>query len=202
MQALFCCNIGDFMKTFLKEQSYNMVKLFLNQIALTVFGTVLTLSTSKNNSLLLAASIFSIIFFLALNYTSCWDIGAKDKIRVDSGRAKAMPSKGFLIVLGANIPNLILAILNLLGIIINTEGSQGMSVFCNMLLRLLNGMYLGAVSLLEKAVAANGISIGSWIFFVTIIPTLFVGWLAYYLGSKNIRIFGFLKPTSTGGNNK
>ncbi len=190
------------MKAFLKDQSYNIVKLFLNQIALTVFGTVLALSTSQNASLLLASSLFSILFFLALNYTFCWEIGAKDKIRVDSGRIKSMPSKGFFIALGANIPNLILALLNLLGIVINTEGSQSMSVVCNAILRLINGMYLGTVSLLEKTVASHGISIGSWIFFAVIIPSLFVGWLAYYLGSKNVRILGFLKTKPTDANKK
>ena len=191
------------MKAFLKEQSYNMVKLFLNQIALTVFGTVLALSTSKNDSLLLASSIFSIIFFLALNYTSCWDIGAKDKIRVDSGRLGAMPSKGFFISLGANIPNLLLALLMGIGVLANTEVSQSMSVICNALLRLLNGMYLGALSLFETAAAENGISVGWWIFIIITLPSMLVGWLSYYLGYKNIRIFDFLRSKSNGnGANK
>ncbi|MBQ8249630.1 MAG: hypothetical protein IJY93_07100 [Clostridia bacterium] len=179
------------MKKFLKEQSYNMVKLFLNQIALTVFGTILMLSTSENDSLLLASSIFSILFFLALSYTTCWDIGARDKIRVDSGRLKSMPSKGFVISLGANIPNLILALAMGIGILTNTEMGHSISGFCNIAARLLNGMYLGVISTIENKLSLTAIE-DWWIFAVITIPSLFTCTIAYLLGSKNIRILGLL----------
>ena len=53
---------------FLKENSYSMVKMFVNQIAMTVFGTMLALATAGNPTLLLCSSIFSILFYLFLVY--------------------------------------------------------------------------------------------------------------------------------------
>ena len=65
--------------------------MFLDQIAMTVFGTMLSFATLKNEGLLLASSIFSILFYLMLLYTVGWDIGARDKIRIDGGRMKPFP---------------------------------------------------------------------------------------------------------------
>ncbi len=175
------------MKKFLKEQSYNMVKLFLNQIALTVFGMILTIATSKNASLLLAASIFSILFFLTLNYFLCWEIGAKDKIRVDAGRLESMPSKGLIISLGANIPNLLLAVIMGIGIMTNTEIGHSISAYCYAIAFLLNSMYEGVIKSLGLVGASNW-----WVYILITLPSLFICWLAYLLGSKNIRILGLL----------
>ena len=158
---------------------------------MTVFGTIVMLWTSKNSSLLLASSIFSTLFFLALSYTTCWDIGARDKIRVDSGRLKSMPSKGLVISLGANIPNLLLALLMGIGFISNTETGHSISGICNIIARLLNGMYLGAISIIERRFSLTVIE-DWWIFAIITLPSLFICWLAYLLGSKNIRILGLL----------
>ena len=204
MQALSCCNRDGHMKAFLREQLYNMVKLFLNQIALTVFGTVLAIATSKNDSLLLASSIFSVLFFLALNYTTCWEIGAKDKIRVDSGRLESMPNKGLYISFGANLPNLIIALLIGLGVLIGTDASQSMSFVFNAIARLLNGMYLGIIKIVQDAASVTSITQVWWWFIVITLPSMLVGWLAYYLGSKNIRLLSFIgiKPKPDSANRK
>lgn len=187
------------MRDFLMEHSYNMVKLFLNQIGLTVFGTMLALATAQNDTLLLISSIFSILFFLVLNYTVGWELGAKDKIRIDAGRLAPMPAKGFFIALGANLPNLILALLMGIGIIINTQKSVEMSLVCNAIARLLNGMYLGTIKLLQDALSADITSVWWWFIIITF-PALFVGWLSYYLGSKNFRILSIfgINPKPTG----
>ena len=83
--------------------------MFVDQIAMTVFGTIVTIATSGNDDLLLGASLFSIGFFLVVLYTVGWDIGARDKIKIDGGRMREMPAKGFLIALGANSINILLA---------------------------------------------------------------------------------------------
>ena len=187
------------MKVFLREHSYSMVKLFLNQIGLTVFGTMLALATAQNDTLLLASSIFSIVFFLVLNYTSGWELGAKDKIRVDAGRQRAMPAKGLYIALGANLPNLILALLMGIGILINTEGSLSMTLVCNAITRLMNGMYLGVITLLQNAIGADITAVWWWFIIITL-PALFIGWLSYYLGLKNFRILSIfgINPKPSG----
>lgn len=249
------------MKAFLKEHSYNMVKLFLNQIGMTVFGTMLALALSRHESMLLASGVFSVIFFLALNYSVLWEIGAKDKIRIDGGRLAPMHGKGAIISAGANIPNIVLTLLMGLGVLIGTRASESMSIICNAVLRLLNGMYLSVLKFFEYAFyvspeingAVNALTapganaqtaevleilssahpgnsvepigrameqlaelfashpeateaynyleaafssptIGDiwWWFLIITLPSIAVGALAYYLGSKNIKIFGFL----------
>ncbi len=255
----------DLMKAFLKEHSYNMVKLFLNQIGMTVFGTMLALALSRHESLLIASGVFSVIFFLALNYSVLWEIGAKDKIRIDGGRLKPMPYKGAILSAGANLPNIILTLLMGLGISVGTAASEAMSIFCNAALRLLNGMYLSLIKLFEYTIYVspkiggamniltnagtgsevmdsieilNGVHAGNsvepirralgllegaaesspeiaeaysmleaayntpvladiwWWFLIIVIPSVITGFVAYYLGAKNIRIFGFLGKNS------
>lgn len=232
-----------------------MVKLFVNQIAITVFASMVSIAIFQNRSALLWVSIFSILFFLYLNYNSCWEIGAKDKLHVDTGRLDPCPMKGLYLSIGANVPNIIIASLIGIGAVINTAASQGMSIVCDILARFLNNMYFGVMNFLEYAIYRNAhvadaltllrdsaavpevseaIEIISnesytisdltqaidtlgkidsptdavadaaellyqaahspqiienwWWFLVIIIPSLLVGWGAYYLGSKNIRI--------------
>ncbi len=140
------------MGNFFKDNSYNIIKLFLNQIGITVFGTMLALATSNNSSLLLASSIFSTAFLLVLDYNVCWEIGAKDKIRIDGGRFKPMPAKGAVLSVLANIPNLLLSVLMGIGVLIGTAAAETVSVVCNAIARLLNGMYLGIIKALEYTI--------------------------------------------------
>ena len=51
---------------FIKERSYEIVKLFINQIVLSVFGTALTLAAAGENrtGLRVGSSVFAILFYL------------------------------------------------------------------------------------------------------------------------------------------
>lgn len=249
-----------------------MVKLFLNQIAITLFATMVSIATFSDRKILLAISIFSILFFLYLNYTTLWEIGSKDQIRVDGGRLKGNKARGLWLSLGANIPNILLALLTGIGAIINTAFSQSMSMICDILSRFLNNMYFGtlnfleyviyrnplvskaqelltsssfvaaevkealeliekpsytvsdiinagkslseisapseniseAIELLEEAAASPRMIENWWWFLVIVIPALFVGWLAYWLGTKNFRILSLfgIKPKVAGAKKK
>lgn len=183
-----------------------MVKLFLNQIALTVFGTILCISTQNNPTLLITTSMLAIGMMLFIDYSMCWELGAKDKIRIDGGRLKPMPVKGMLIAIGANIPNLILALLIGIGAVIDTAGSQSMAVVCNFITRLLNGMYLGIFKSVENYFYGGPAPLISvwWWFIIITLPSVFTAWLAYYLGSRNIRIAGIfgIAPRTDGGKKK
>ncbi len=180
------------MGQFLKDNSYNMVKLFINQVVMTMFGTMLAIATSKNHSLLLAASIFSVLFYLYLIYMQVWELGAKDKIRVDAGHQEAMPLKGLYLLIGANLPNLLLAVLMGIGVMIDAEWANSMAAVCNAIARLLNGMYLGVINAAEDLFAVTDFRNMWWWFFVIILPALFMGWLSYHFGAKDITIAGLL----------
>ncbi|MDD4773558.1 MAG: hypothetical protein PHZ09_08115 [Eubacteriales bacterium] len=139
---------------FLKSNSYIIVKMFVNQIGITVFGLVLAMATSQNEKLLLLTSIFSILFYLFLLYTMSWEAGISDKIRVDAGRMQAQPYKYFLLSFIANILNLVLGILAVFGymlidksadIWLEPEWAVNLYSICNAIARFIQGMYLGAV---------------------------------------------------------
>ena len=73
------------MKAFFSKYSYSIVKMFVNQFAISIFGSVLAMATASagNDLLTLIVSCFAIVFYLFLIYTMVWEIGAKDKISVD-----------------------------------------------------------------------------------------------------------------------
>ena len=98
------------MLKFLKENADNVVKLLVNQIAMTIFGLLLSAATFSNKTLLLVTGILSILFYMYLLYTSAWDIGSRDKIRIDGGRMEKMPLKGLYLAIIANAVNIILSL--------------------------------------------------------------------------------------------
>lgn len=186
---------------FLKDNSYSSVKIFLTQIVMSFFGTMLAIATLSNPTLLLWSSIFSVVFGLAIIYTIGWDIGARDKLKIDGGRMRPMPSKGFYIALLANIPNLLLAVLMGLGVLINTSGSQVMSLVCNAIARLINGSYLGILTTLTNmlTVETGIMSYIWWWFIVMTLPSILVVGVSYLMGAKNIRIIPQKKSAETVG---
>ena len=97
---------------FLKEYSYDIVKLLLSQVALAIFALVLIMFSSNfDNIVYMAVGMFSIIFYLYLLYTIVKDIGAKDRPAYAGGRAKPMWLKGFFISLASNSINILCAVL-------------------------------------------------------------------------------------------
>ena len=100
------------MKDFFSKYTYSTVKMFINQFAISIFGSVLSLATSaaENRVLSMVVSAFAIAFYLFLIYTMIWEIGAKDRISVDVGKMNYRPHTGLLLALIANIPNFLIAI--------------------------------------------------------------------------------------------
>jgi FtsH-binding integral membrane protein len=101
---------------FVKENSYDIVKLIINQIGITIFSLVLLFTANGANLPPVFKplfSVFSTLFYFALLYTVAWEFGAKDKIKIDSGRYSATKAKGLFLGLWANCVNIFLAILNI-----------------------------------------------------------------------------------------
>ena len=177
------------MKKFFKENIGVIVKLMINQIAMMIFGFTITsaIEVISKGAGLLGAAIFAVVFYLTLIYNVVWEVGAKDKIRIDSGREKFSKLKGFWISFVANIPNLIIAILILIGFIFGrAEGAFGyewassLHSVAGFAAIILEGMYLGFILLIMPGNPA--------MYFIIIIPALVVCTAAYIFGAKNIRI--------------
>ena len=172
---------------FFKDNSYTIVKCMLNQLGLTIFGFMLAMAVGMNELLQLVTSLFSIAFYLFLQYSMMWTIGFKDKEKVDNKRIPHQPLKGAYISLFANIVNFVFGICMVIGQYLHFESLYVTSNFIN---KLIQAMYLGAV----RSIAVEYHSI---LFLLTPLPVIFICGLAYYLGVKDKRILKFFGIDTT-----
>lgn len=201
------------MKQFLKDNSYQSVRMLVNQLVMTMFSLMLIFSvttwgdrsdagTALNDGLLAGVSILSILFYLYLLYNMCYEMGQKDGIRIESGRMHPIPWKGFMISLIANIPNLLLGLLEFIGKIAiqgpslfmdvsmmetvpSPEWAVGLFETCHTIARFAQGMYIGVGSVYFKNVGFYDLLIP--------IPAILVCGCSYLLGVRYCN--GFLKRT-------
>lgn len=178
------------MKEFWKANSYNIVKCFLNQIAITMFGLMIAFATMRNETMLLVGSLFSIGFYLFLTYYMFWEIGGKDRIQEDSGRRKKTPVRGLVISLISYIPMILFALIMLITYPYTqtTEAAGNVYAVVNVLSRGLHAMYLGLITLYSPY---NPIA---WL--LVCLPAPIVAQVGYMLGNRNFRILGLfgIKP--------
>ena len=142
---------------FFKENSGLIVKLFINQIGIAIFAFMLytaagSFEISDSSAALFVKvllSAFSMLFYFTLLYNIMWEIGGKDKIRIDSGRLERKASKGLIVGLFANALNIIVIGIALLLLILNmiTGLDFLMSIFAvlNAIFRIFVSMYLGVI---------------------------------------------------------
>lgn len=180
------------MKQFFGRYSYNMVRMFLNQFAISIFGLVLALATTAadNSILTMVVGIFAICFYLFLIYTTTWEIGAKDRISVDIGKLPYRPHTGLLIALIANIPNILIAVLYAISFPFSKTHAWAGSLYAVMTLvsAILEGMYRGVLSVITLPRAETTMVMSWWSYFLIILPALITSWIAYFAGFKNFRM--------------
>ena len=185
------------MKDFFGKYTYSTVKMFINQFAISIFGSVLSLATSaaQNRLLSMAVSGFAVAFYLFLIYTMTWEIGAKDRIRIDSGKAGKFTLKGALLASVANIVNLFLAIFVIvfesIHVFAGTEAFNGVITVLIVVIRFTSAMFLRSVNAIclpfDEPYVLLAQSAGYLVFFIL---TIGVCQLAYTLGMNNFKIFG------------
>ena len=183
------------MKDFFHRYSYSIVKMFINQFAISIFGTMLAMATgaTNNDTFTLAVSIFSVLFYLFLLYTMVWEIGAKDKISVDVGKRPYRPLTGLYMAFIANIPNLLFAIAYSIGYpFMGTHVWAGnMNFIVRLYTVICEGMYLGLMTVLPFG-AAIKLNYMWWTYYLITVPAIVTVTLAYYIGHKDFRLFAFL----------
>ncbi|MBQ9085898.1 MAG: hypothetical protein IJY47_01790 [Clostridia bacterium] len=180
------------MKLFFRQYSYNMVRMFVYQFAISIFGFVLALATTAANNPVLTTvvSLFAIFFYLFLIYTMTWEIGAKDRISVDIGKQPYRPHTGILIALFANIPNILVAVLFAIATPFKETQVWAGNLTAVLLLvsAVLEGMYRGLLSVICIPGTNTYLWQEWWSYFLVVIPALITSWIAYFTGFKNFRI--------------
>lgn len=179
-------------KSFIAENSGTVVKILIHQLGLTVFGFLLysASASSRSTPLTLGLGIFSALFYLVLLYVLSWDNGAKDKIKIDGGRMKPDAFKGAKTALIANIPNLIFAVLSLVGYLcinksalsaagtyVSPKWAVNLHGIAQIIGIFLNSMYTGIADPI-------GLSTKPFYLFVVCVPSILACGLGYFLGTK------------------
>ena len=196
------------MKIF-KENSYDIVKLYVNQLGIMIFSMLLYTAVGSfenetiGTALSVFVSLFSICFYLVLIYYVIWEIGAKDKIRIDGGRMEPCKNKGLVMGLFANVPNFVLAAFTLIFLLIflatKNDGVYAAFLIFNTITRFHASMYLGVItavipgSTTEQSIDYTEFAIESVLFLVLPIISPIVTHLAYRLGEQDKKIFSFIK---------
>ena len=208
---------------FIKENFHDIVKLFINQLGVTIFSFFLYTAVGmiKDDSLKsgvnIAVSIISILFFCFLLYTVAWDWGAKDKIRIDGGRLQEFKYKGALLSLCANVINFIIAAIAFLTILIfmlseptnwlfdaslqitidkvSSNWILGVHSVFNVLMRFISSLYNGLLrGIFSGMNNAFLVSLYESIgFFFLPLISIFATHFGYVMGLKEKKIFGISK---------
>ncbi len=183
-------------KKFFGNYSYHCVKIFVDQIAIAVFGLALAITTAKANSsadpdkiqpMTVAVSVGAVIFFLVMAGQIAFRCGVEDREKISLGRFPKNNYTGFFMGLAANIPNLVLAVMYaVFGLF---ETTSGIAAFANLTMKLIYGEYLGILS-----IPINGTKLGMMplSFFLITLPSVVACGIAYYLAVNGIIEF---KPT-------
>ena len=186
--------------SIVKRHSYDIFKLYLNQIGITVFSFILITalgSISDSIAMQVGISVFTTLFLSVLLYTMAWDLGAKDKLSIDAGREKRFALKGLLLSVFANLPNFLLSgLAALFFVITRAGGADGFYSVGAVLLTIAKftmAVYLGIV---ETAVMFST-DWGSIDFVITalgyfIVPVISIAvtQLGYYFGLEEKKLFG------------
>lgn len=199
---------------FLKNNSYDIVRFFINQMGIMIFSLVLYIScgfvedVSVRSNLQLVVSIGSTLFYFALLYYAAWECGAKDKVRIDAGRLKKLPFKGALMSLVANSLNLILSITALVCIIIyigspelhSDTSALGNAVgILSSVYHFISAMFIGianAFSTLAEGLYAN--LLGCIAFIIMYFVTIAVTGFGYFMGVRDYRISSLFSSRPNG----
>lgn len=169
-------------------------KLLLNQFGGAVLGIMLSSAAMASRYLNLATSILAIFFYLFLQYTTIWETGARDRIRVDGGRAAENKWQGLQIGLLANGPNILLAVLVILltvvGVLGQWQWAGNADVVLTVIARFWQGMYNGVIIfVVPKGLSGAQTILSTLIYAAIILPSLVVTAVGYRMGYKNRRIF-------------
>lgn len=189
---------------FFKENSGLIVKLFINQIGIAIFSFMLytafgELGSNNPNAPLLikvAISAFSIIFYFVLLYNIMWEVGGKDKIRIDAGRLEKNASKGLLIGLLANALNIVIIgtalILLWLASLTSVEFFMNFFAVLNAIYRIFIAMFLGVI-IGATSFASENVEMYYTLqtvgFLICSLISALVIHLSYVLGLNDVRLF-------------
>lgn len=189
------------MVQFFRDNGYYIIRMAATQIAMTVFGLILSAATYAHNGIFIFSSVLAVCMYLWLLYTLCWEVGIKDKVRLDGGRIAYRPLRMLPASLVANAVNLVLAFLSVVGCLFVRDIANASPMWAATLYKVphdfllfIHSMYGGII----ESVLPNGQHplLNAVLYLVSIAPALFFTSFGYYMGIHNRSIGSFfgIKP--------
>ena len=195
--------------SFFKTNFDTVLKLILNQIGVALLTFFLYTAAGGIISddglglmIKIAISVFGILFYYALIYNIAWEIGAKDKIRIDGGKMKPSKNKGMLLGIYANLPNIAVitfaTLLFLLYMLTNADWMYSLYAVLNFIFRFFISIYIGVIQAIctpYREYHADLYTLSQCIcFLIFALISAIIIHISYVMGVKDIRIFGKQKP--------
>lgn len=175
------------MKNFLKTNSYYIIRLIGTQVGLTIFAMMLGFaSATVSGTMLLISSVASVIFYLWLMYSTCWEMGIKNAERIEAGRLHQPMSHGFLVCLTAYVPVIVLLILLWIGYF---TGNGGMYHIVRWLVYFVFSMYHGIIRAIVGSAENMQTLLLPLLYTVSLLPGIVTCGVAYIFGRKGIALF-------------
>ncbi len=175
------------MKQFMERYSYESVHLFLNQVAIGLFGMTLALAAgmADNAALRTGTSVFSVIFFLFLQYIAMWKVGAQDRLSHDLCKLQKNYMIPVWMWLLSNSLNLLLALLISLSMWFDVAALSAIGGVASVIKLIIEGMYTGLL-----AINVGGAPLNSmwFMYFLTTLPAFVTIFVAYVLGFNNVKL--------------
>lgn len=188
------------MKRFLDRYGSPIIKLYITQFVIGLFGIVVDMAISSIEGidikfpLSIAVSIFSIIFYGFLVYFDSWTIGAKDRISIDVKTLKKNNGIGFAIGALASLPNYLFATIHAVSWFI-AHGEEGTATVIGTISRLIfmisEGMYTGIIT---QEVYGTKLLEQWWVYFIIPIIGILITGIAYILGVANVKATKLFDP--------
>ncbi|MBR4334887.1 MAG: hypothetical protein IKP74_00385 [Clostridia bacterium] len=199
---------------FWKKYSYQIVRLFVIQIGIAIFSLVLSFAVStafrdRGVAALFFVSVLSTLFYLFILYSVAWEIGGKDRLKLDAVHEAPRGGVGFLIALVAAVPNLLFDLLMLIGGILYRGGSTAVgsgfiavgftpSFFIQSTYQGIVSRLLSAFSLVEPTAETAGSAsyylVAALLFIAVAVPAIVVTGFAYWMGMNEKRIIPQRRP--------
>ncbi len=184
---------------FFKKNSYEVVRLFVIQIGMTIFGLVVTSAAvmafdgeTEKRFAQLFVSLFATGFYMFILYTTAWEYGSK---RQGDSADEAF---GIKVSLLANLPNMILGVLMLVGLLrlADLDFFAGMYDIALLIAGLIESTYLGFANFLTLPDAGTrNYLVAAIVYALTFLPALVVTHVAYTFGRKNVRLTKAAPPS-------
>ncbi len=210
------------MFSFIKSNSYLIVRLMLNQFGMMMFGLMVSMAAAAvdvalaggsgevGRTCMLWSSVFSILFYMFINYMALKEEGQKDAIRLSAGRIEYTPLRGLYIALCASALNILLGVVIIITGILGAESglalawAGGLCGSAKVIASIFQAMYWG---LMLGVSGVTTIAELPAIWFLLIpIPTIVCGYVSYYFGLHDRGIFkaikGFFTPEGSDKNTK